>query len=264
MTDDVRMFYDDLAPLYHLVYPNWDASVAYQGGALASLIAERWGSDARVVLDGAVGIGTQALGLLMRGFDVIGSDLSLGAVRRATREAAKRGLGLRCLVADFRAFATRSESADIVLVADNSLPHLESEVEILTALRECFRCVRPGGGCVISMRDYGPAPPAGTVEVKPYGERRWRGGRYDVRQVWTWRGAQYDLSFEITPLDGEATERATILTTRYLAIAPARVAVLMSEAGFESVERIDGRFFQPLLIGTRPRRTAPMPSRLTP
>jgi len=253
--DDVRTFYDDLAPLYHLVYENWNASVARQGGALASLIAERWGADARVVLDGAVGIGTQALGLLMRGFDVIGSDLSLGAVRRAASEATTRSLRLRCFVADFRALAARSESADIVLVADNSLPHLENEAEILTALGECFRCARPGGGCVISMRDYGAAPPAGTVEVRPYGERSWSGRRYDIRQVWTWRGTRYDLSFEITPMDSGSTERATILTTSYLAIAPARVAVLMSEAGFQDVERIDGRFFQPVLVGSRPRRS---------
>jgi SAM-dependent methyltransferase len=251
--DDVRTFYDDLAPLYHLVYENWEASVVRQGAALASIIAERWGADARVVLDGAVGIGTQALGLLMRGFDVIGSDLSLGAIRRATREAAARGLRLRCLVADFRALATRSAAADIVLIADNALPHLQSEADILTTLRECFRCARPGGGCLISMRDYGTPPPAGTVEVKPYDERLWSGRRYDLRQVWTWRGPRYDLSLEVTPMDGESTEQATILTTRYLAIAPARVAALMSEAGFESVERIDGRFFQPVLVGTRRR-----------
>src|SRR5262245_60791505 len=90
--DEVRAFYDDLAPLYHLVYENWDASVDRQGRALATLIAERWGEHARVVLDAAVGIGTQALGLLTRGFDVIGSDLSLGAVRRAASETTARGL----------------------------------------------------------------------------------------------------------------------------------------------------------------------------
>ena len=129
--DDVRMFYDDLAPLYHLVYENWDASVTRQGGALASLIAERWGADARIVLDAALGIGTQGLGLLMRGFNVIGSDLSFGAVRRAASEAAARGLRLPCLVADFRAAATRSESVDIVYrrqLASTS----DSEAEILT------------------------------------------------------------------------------------------------------------------------------------
>ena len=97
----VRAFYDDLAPLYHLVYEDWETSVARQGGALASLIAERWGVNAHTVLDAALGIGTQALGLLARGFRVTGSDLSIGAVTRARREAVVRRLPLVSLVADF-------------------------------------------------------------------------------------------------------------------------------------------------------------------
>jgi hypothetical protein len=40
----VQSFYDDLAPLYHLVYENWEATVARQGTALASLIGEEWGA----------------------------------------------------------------------------------------------------------------------------------------------------------------------------------------------------------------------------
>ena len=79
----VRAFYDELAPLYHLVYEDWNASVVRQGAMLASLIGEHWGARARLVLDAALGIGTQALGLLGQGFRVIGSDLSAGAVRRA-------------------------------------------------------------------------------------------------------------------------------------------------------------------------------------
>jgi hypothetical protein len=54
----VQAFYGELAPLYHLVYENWEASVARQGTALASLISEHWGAGARTVLDAAVGIGT--------------------------------------------------------------------------------------------------------------------------------------------------------------------------------------------------------------
>ena len=147
----------------------------------------------------------------------------------------------------------RTESVDIVLVADNALPHLANDGEIQTALVECFRCVRKGGGCLVTMRDYGVPPPAGTVETRPYGERTWNGRRYDLRQIWTWRGARYDLSFEIAPLDGDDAEPPKILTTSYLAIAPARVAELMRDAGFVDVERLDGRFFQPALVGTRPR-----------
>ena len=84
--------------------------------------------------------------------------------------------------------------------------------------------------------------------------RSWNGRRYDVRQVWTWRGRRYDVSFEITPLDGDAAERKTVLATSYLAIPVAEVQALVSQAGFIDVERIDGRFFQPVIAGTRPRR----------
>jgi SAM-dependent methyltransferase len=249
----VRAFYDGLAPLYHLVYADWDASIARQGAALAATIEARWGATARVVLDAAVGIGTQALGLLAHGFAVTGSDLSPAAVRRAVDEAAARGVRLPCHVADFRALAARSARADVVLVCDNALPHLPTEAEIARALRECFRCARPGGGCLISMRDYGAPSPPGTVEVHPYGERTWRGRRYHVRQLWTWKpGGAYDVALEVTPLGGVA-EPPTVLHATYVAIALARVAALMREAGFADVARLDGRFFQPLLAGTRPR-----------
>jgi glycine/sarcosine N-methyltransferase len=130
----VRAFYDELAPLYHLVYEDWETSVARQGGALASLIAEYWGVDAHAVLDAALGIGTQALGLLARGFRVTGSDLSIGAVTRARREAVARRLPLVSLVADFRELPVQSAAFDVVLLCDNSLPHLDSEADIRGAL----------------------------------------------------------------------------------------------------------------------------------
>jgi SAM-dependent methyltransferase len=246
----VQAFYDGLAPLYHLVYENWDAAVGQQGRRLASIIGEHWGADARSVLDAAVGIGTQAIGLLGLGFRVIGADLSPGAVARATRAGARRRVMVPCLVADFRALPVRGESVDVVLVCDNALPHLETEGEIQTALAECLRCARPGGGCLISMRDYGPPPPAGTVDAQPWGERVWAGRRYRVRQVWTWHGRHYELAIEIVPRD--SSDAPTILRSRYLAIPVAEVSELMRAVGFERVRRLDDRFFQPVLVGTRP------------
>jgi SAM-dependent methyltransferase len=258
----VERFYDDLAPLYHLIYEDWETAVGRWGEALAALITERWGPGARRVLDAAVGIGTQALGLAARGFQVTGSDLSPGAVQRARREAAARGFSLPCLVADFRALATRSQHFDVVVVADNALPHLESEAEIEAALVECFRCARPGGGCLVTMRDYGTPPAPGTAEVRPYGTRLWEGHRYHLQQVWTWRDAHYDLALEFRPVAGDDVE-PIVLHTRYLAIPPARVVALMRAAGFTDAERVDGRFFQPVLMGTRPggRIDSPRPGR---
>jgi hypothetical protein len=100
------------------------------------------------------------------------------------------------------------------------------------------------------MRDYGPPPPSGTVEVRSYGERAWAGRRYHLRQVWTWRGPRYDYSFEITPVDG-VDDYASILKSSYLAIPVAQVAELMRAVGFQGVRRVDDRFYQPVLVGTR-------------
>ena len=162
----VVAFYDALAPWYHLVYVDWEAGIARQGEALAALLAAEWGGSVHRLLDVTMGVGTQALGLAARGYHVIGSDLSFLSVRRAGAEATRRGLTLRGYLADVCALAARPGSADAVLACDNALPHLLSEDEIQVALAECLRCLRPGGGCVISLRDYGPVPALGTEEIK--------------------------------------------------------------------------------------------------
>ena len=69
-------FYDDLAPLYHLVYPDWEQSLQSQSTALAAIIRRHWGDPIRTILDVSCGIGTQAIGLAGLGYTVTGSDLS--------------------------------------------------------------------------------------------------------------------------------------------------------------------------------------------
>ncbi|HEV8711229.1 MAG TPA: hypothetical protein VGX03_00160 [Candidatus Binatia bacterium] len=68
-------FYDQLAPFYHLIYPDWEASVNQQTIALDSIIKEYWGERVESILDLACGIGTQALGLASLGYAVAASDV---------------------------------------------------------------------------------------------------------------------------------------------------------------------------------------------
>ena len=100
--------------------------------------------------------------------------------------------------------------------------------------------MRPRGGCVISMRDYGMPPSPGAVETQDYGERIWSGRRCRLVQTRRWRGELYEVAFEVVTND-ETKE----------AIGIERMAVLMEEAGFTRVRRIDGCLFQPVLVGTR-------------
>jgi SAM-dependent methyltransferase len=248
---EVDAFYDALAPWYHLVYQDWEAGIGWHGRALSSLVASEWGSAAHRVLDAAVGIGTQALGLASLGFQVTGSDISLAAVQRAGEEAGRRGLRLGCLVADVRALAVRSASFDIVLACDNAVAHLLSENDIRSAFAECFRCIGPRGGCVISMRDYGAPPSPGTVETQDYGDRTWSSRWCRLRQTRRWRGQFYDVAFELVTNDEAKEVVLRTPETICFAIGVERTAVLMEEAGFTRVRRIDGCLFQPVLVGSR-------------
>ncbi|HEY8504178.1 MAG TPA: class I SAM-dependent methyltransferase [Gemmataceae bacterium] len=244
-------FYDRLAPFYHLIYPDWEASVARQAEQLAAVIRGRWGG-ARTVLDVSCGIGTQAIGLAAAGFAVTGSDLSARGVERARREAAARGLDIPFSVCDMRAASRHHRGPfDVVLSCDNSVPHLLTDADILAALREMFACARPGGGCLLSVRDY-DREPRGAGIVRPYGVREEAGKRYLVFQVWDFDGACYDLAMYFVEDDrAGGTARTHVMRSRYYAIGTGRLLELMREAGFADVERLDGVFYQPVLVGTR-------------
>ena len=102
-------FYDELAVVYHLIFDDWDAAIARQAEGLQRLLPPP--DQAGLVLDGACGIGTQALGLAVRGYRLEGSDLSEAAVRRARREAAARGLSIPFRVDDLRTLARAPKGA---------------------------------------------------------------------------------------------------------------------------------------------------------
>ena len=148
-------FYDRLEPFYHLIFPDWDESIQRQAQMLDMIIREAWGDQVHDVLDATCGIGTQAIGLAQQGYRVTASDLSSRAVQRAQREAEARGVDLRTSQADVRHIADHyDQQFDLVISCDNSLPHLLTDDDLLLALEQMYACLRPGGGCLISLRDY--------------------------------------------------------------------------------------------------------------
>ncbi|SFM10962.1 bifunctional 2-polyprenyl-6-hydroxyphenol methylase/3-demethylubiquinol 3-O-methyltransferase UbiG [Variovorax sp. OV329] len=244
-------FYDELAPLYHLIFPDWRASIARQGGQLHSIVQVQW-PGARRLLDLSCGIGTQAIGLAARGLSVRAPDLSPVAVERARQEANAQGVSLALSVGDMRhAHALHGSGFDVVLSCDNSVPHLLMDEDILLALREMHRCLRSGGGVLLSVRDYAKEE-RGRNLVKHYGVREEGGRRYVLFQVWDFEGDHYDFSFFVVEEDPRAKTAVTrVMRSRYYAIGTDRLLELMAEAGFGNVRRIDDAYYQPVLVGTK-------------
>jgi SAM-dependent methyltransferase len=244
-------FYDGLAPFYHLIFPDWEASIRGQAAALDGIFREHWGGGRLSVLDVACGVGTQALGLAALGHAVTASDLSPAAVARAEREARQRSLRIDFSVADMRqAWAHHRRQFDVVIACDNAVPHLLTDEELLTAFGQMFACTRPGGGCLVSVRDYDREDRSG-VQVKPYGVRAEGDRRYLVFQVWEFHGLVYDLAMYFVEDRGGSDCVAHVMRSRYYAVGTDTLLALMRRAGFSSAERLDGRFFQPVLLGRK-------------
>ena len=243
-------FYDQLADLYHLIFPDWQASIDRQAAQLSAIIHDRWPA-ARTLLDVSCGIGTQSIGLATRGFAVTGSDLSPGAVARARLETQRRGLDIPLSICDMRqAHHHHQKQFDVVISADNSITHLLTDADLLLALRQMHACTRPGGGCLLTVRDY-DAEQRGAGLVKPYGVREQDGRRYLIFQVWDFVDQVYDMAMYFIIDDGRSDPTTRIMRTRYNAVGTDHLLALMQQAGFTTTHRLDGQFYQPVLLGTR-------------
>jgi SAM-dependent methyltransferase len=254
--DPVARFYDDLAGFYHLLFDDWDAAVERQAQAVDALFTRLSGPGRKRILDAACGIGTQAIGLARLGHDVRGTDLSGAAVMRARREAARLGAKLKISVADMRSLSGYVAGPfDVVCALDNALPHLFTDEDLATALREAAAVLAPGGWFVASIRDYDRliaerprTTPLRLIE-EPDGYRA-------LFQVWDWRadGAFYRLHQHIIRWR-DGTADAHVFESEYRALTRAAVERGLVAAGFvdwQWLESDDSRFYQPVVAARRP------------
>jgi SAM-dependent methyltransferase len=244
-------FYDATEPFYHLIYPDWQSSLKRQGAALSEIIRGRWGTGISSVLDATCGIGTQSLGLAYHGFQVTASDVSPQSIKRFTAEATSRGMQIQASVGDVRRlWDLHHRHFDVVISCDNSLPHLNPDGELSLALAEMYRCTRAHGGCLITIRDYAVENLQGQ-QLRPHGVRESDGKRFVAFQVWDCHPLSYDVTMYFLEDDGTAPPRCHKSCGTYYPITTDAMMALMTKAGFVNVERLDGVFFQPVLVGER-------------
>jgi 2-polyprenyl-3-methyl-5-hydroxy-6-metoxy-1,4-benzoquinol methylase len=130
---DSEYFYENLSSIYHLIFEDWEESIRQQGKIISKLLPPP--DIANPVLDCACGIGTQALALASVGYTVEGTDLSPSEIERAKKEANIRKLSINFRVDDMRQLITAPlKKYGALINMDNSLPHLNSNEEIITTL----------------------------------------------------------------------------------------------------------------------------------
>lgn len=254
MPDDAQQFYDDMADDYHLIFADWQASVARQGAALDQLIralmpAERYPLR---LLDCACGIGTQAIGLAKQeGYVVHATDISAREIERARREAEKAGVAITFGTADMRTLTQSIQGDfDVIIAYDNALPHLLTDAELETAAREIYAVVRPGGVFLASTRDYDelleqrPQMTSERVIDSPLGRRI-------TFQVWDWEEEEYVVTQFILTFHPAGGWSMKTYTTRYRALRRSTLSDALERAGFHDVRWLtadEADFYQPVVV----------------
>lgn len=149
------------------------------------------------------------------------------------------------------AYTHHGNDFDVVISADNSVPHLLTEEAILAAMQQMYSCLKPGGGCIITVRDY-DSEARGKNIAKPYGVRVEGNKRYLLFQIWDFEGVYCDIAFYFIEENLQTKEIKThVMRSRYHAVSISTLMEMMTEAGFRDVGRLDNVFYQPIIIGTK-------------
>jgi SAM-dependent methyltransferase len=151
--------YDTIAAVYEFLVP--DALLSPRGNAEAFA---RYVAPGDRVLDCACGTGTLAVGLALRGQEVVATDASEAMVARAARLAAANDVRVETAVCRWEALPERGwEGAfDVVLCVGNSLPHAVGRAGRRAALRAMAACLSPGGLLVVTSRTWEQVRDDGT------------------------------------------------------------------------------------------------------
>jgi len=243
-------FYDQLAADYHLIFADWEATIAWEAGIITGLLRDL-GLTRGAVLDASCGVGTQAIGMAQAGFAVTATDISPASVERCAGQAAARGLAIETAVADLRVLDVAGAGGFAAAVSfDNAFAHLLDDAALTAACAALRRALQPGGALLASIRDYDA-----LVQARPTGDppRRYvtPDGERITFQLWDWMSDDpYTLRHFIMARSGRGWTVAE-RTTTLRALRRAAVSDALNRAGFAAVAwRMpeETGFYQPIVV----------------
>ena len=247
-----QTFYNNLASQYHKLFLDWQTAIQEQAVILDTLFADHGFDKSARILDCACGIGTQAIGLALRGYHMTASDISDGALLEARIRAENNNVQVPFINADFCALSERfSDQFDIVICMDNALPHMLTEHALNAAIKSITNQIAAGGIFVASIRDYDALLVEQPPYSPPYIHKTSKGQRVSF-QTWDWEGEHYTLTQYI--IDDEETLQINKFDCQYRATRREELTQLLTANGCSEVVwkfPEETGFYQPIVIARK-------------
>ncbi len=257
MSKSVLEFYEQLSSDYHLIFKDWENSVRWHSNTLNKIIQKYKNApiESLTLLDCSCGIGTQAIGLALLGYNVHATDLSPKAVERAQQEAKRMEANMTFGEADFRTLKDQVVGEfDVIITCDNSLPHLLSSEDLVIASENIYCKLKKDGLFLASIRDYDQLAIDRPKILSPtvFDDES---GRRIVFQVWDWTedGQFYTVNLFIVRQENEGWN-TTHRVTKYRAIQRKEMDEALLQAGFKDVAwhmPEDTGYYQPIVTARK-------------
>lgn len=224
-------FYAD-ARLYDRLFPGGDRAVAFYRAE-----ADRHGGS---VLELGSGTGHKLIPIAADGHPCTGLELSPAMLAEARRKAAERGVEVEWVQGDMRELDL-GRTFDLVIIAANSLLHLQTSEELVGCLRSVRRHLAPGGRLVLDVFN----PSVRMLALADGVRRRREASSYvdpDRGVVHVDVAETYDAAAQVTrgswyfSSDTEADFLVAPLEIR--SIFPQELPLLLSLGGLRLVERL--------------------------
>ena len=248
----VQKFYDNIAPHYDKLFLNWKETTEEQAKILQKIFNDFTDNKKPEVLDCACGIGTQAIGLALLGYNVTASDISVEELKEAKTRAENANVKICFKVADFRKLCEAfSEKFDIIIAMDNALPHMLTKEDLQKAISSIANQINENGIFVGSIRDYDDIIKKKPYYSPPYIYKNEKGMRISF-QSWQWEDENYKLTQYIIEDEGEL--KVNKFECEYRAVLREELTNLFKVNGFKEVmwlfpEETD--FYQPVIVAKK-------------
>jgi glycine/sarcosine N-methyltransferase len=149
--------YDEIAADYDR-FVNWENRLAFELPFIEKILRSIPITEAKPmrILDAACGTGKHAIALAEKGFTVSAADISEPMIEQARANAAAAHAQVEFKTAGFLDLSSNFQphSFDVLLCLGNSLPHVLTQSDLISALKEFGKCLRVGGTLLLQNRNF--------------------------------------------------------------------------------------------------------------